>query len=82
MTGRYSVTDLLGRCYWRTDDMRDAYDTAVSYTAPRDWKPEGIVSLILVRDELSGRTVYVKNGRVSVYVQNGVDVDRPRSRVA
>lgn len=74
MTGRYSVTDLLGRCYWRTDDMADAYQEAKQLG--------GSIDLIVVRDELSGRTVYVKSGRVSVYVQNGIDVDRPRSRVA
>ncbi len=76
MSGRYSLTDLLGRCYWRTDDLRDAYATA------RDIGRA--VDLLVVRDDETGRTVYVKNGRVSVYVtRDGEDVDRVRrSRVA
>lgn len=65
MTGRYSVSDLMGRCYWKTDDMRDAFETAVSYTMPRDWQPDGIVNLIMVRDDVTGNVAYVQLGRVA-----------------
>ena len=55
MNGRYSVTDLMGRCYWRTNDQRDAYETALELG-------RGIATLIIV-DDKSGRREYVRNGQ-------------------
>lgn len=71
MHGHYSISDLTGRTYWLTSDLRDAYETAIELGAS--------VDLLVVTDERNGRTVYVKNGRVSIYVMpDGRDVDRPR----
>lgn len=73
MSGRYSVNDIMGRCYWRTDDMRDAFVEARAVS--------GLADLAIVRDEVTSRTVYMKSGRVSVYVTpSGADVDRVSAR--
>lgn len=65
MYGRFSVSDLFGRCYWRTNDLRDCFETAqyIYQTFGRD--------LLVCRDDTTQRTVYLWNGTVSTYVRDG-----------
>lgn len=53
--------------------MRDAFNESRELS--------DAVDLLVVQDEVTGRTVYVRSGRVSVYVTpDGRDVDRVTSR--
>ncbi len=57
MTGHLAITDMLGRCYWRTDSPRDAYEIAVELG--RD------IATLVVTDERTGRRQYVKDGSIA-----------------
>lgn len=66
MNGHIQIGDIMGRVYWLTDALEDAY-AECQYLA-------GIgCDLLVVRNLDNGRTVYVKDGQLSMYVKDGAE---------
>ncbi len=65
----FSLATLVTGAYWTCHNMHDAFKSAVNVS-------RGTYDIVTVTNEYNGRTVYVVNGEVSVFVKNGKEFDR------